>query len=135
MKKLLFTLGILFCIYGLNAQNINEFYYDNGNIKEILSFKEDKLHGKCITFSIDGNKTGQASYKNGIKHGVWKIWADNGTLLYENTFLESTVFSMEFSNYTNDSIYSVVTQNFNDGTTRTAINLLYEDLSIVLKIN
>jgi len=84
MKKLLFILVILSFMTFLKAQDkISEIYYDNGNVKEMLSFKNDKLHGKCVTFSLEGRVTATAFYKDGIKNGRWKVWSEDGVLLYD----------------------------------------------------
>ena len=77
-----FTLAV--CAQGVAKDTIINSYYENGNIKEQLSYNEkQELDGKCYTWTIEGTKTGEASYKDGVKHGVWKIWRNDGTLAYE----------------------------------------------------
>jgi antitoxin component YwqK of YwqJK toxin-antitoxin module len=85
MKKLMSLLFVLFFSFAVFAQKDTTVvkYYDNGNVQETLSFKGEKLHGKCYTWSIDGIQTGEASYEDGVKHGIWKIWREDGTLAYE----------------------------------------------------
>lgn len=85
MKKLLLCFFLVFSIsiFGQNDSLVKSFY-ENGNVKEVLSFNEDqKLDGTCLTYSLDGVQTGIASYRDGVKHGIWKIWRPNGTLAYE----------------------------------------------------
>lgn len=85
MKKLLLCLFLIFSVSVFGQKdNLVKSYYENGNIKEVLSFNEkEKLDGICLTYSADGVQTGLASYKDGIKHGEWKIWREDGTLVYE----------------------------------------------------
>lgn len=85
MKRLITLLIlVLFAASVYSQTNTDTTYYENGSKKEVLSFNDDlKLEGQCFTWTIDGVQTGLASYKNGIKHGVWKIWWPDGTLAYE----------------------------------------------------
>jgi len=85
MKKIL-IIGILFFIsLSLFSQNIKDTsYYENGAKKEILSFNNNlQLDGKCYRWNENGVLIGIASYKNGIKHGDWKIWESDGSPAYE----------------------------------------------------
>lgn len=38
------------------------YYYDNGNIKQILNFKNSKLNGKCFLWYENGNKKLEGEY-------------------------------------------------------------------------
>jgi antitoxin component YwqK of YwqJK toxin-antitoxin module len=47
------------------------YYHDNGMVKEVGFFKDDKLHDKWIRYNEDGKIKVVALYKNGMKEGKW----------------------------------------------------------------
>jgi len=85
MKKLCLFLVTVFFAFTLYCQGVTTTsHYDNGQVKEVLSFnEEEKLDGTCYAYQEDGTLIGIASYKDGVKHGEWKIWRLDGTLAYE----------------------------------------------------
>lgn len=56
------------------------FYYPNGNIKEIASYKDGKKDGTCYAFDEGGKLIAEANYKMNKKEGVWRIWDSDGNL-------------------------------------------------------
>jgi antitoxin component YwqK of YwqJK toxin-antitoxin module len=65
------------------------YYFDNGKVKEVGFFLNNKLHGEWITFNEEGKKTAVANYENGKKTGKWYVLA-NGTvkeLIYDSNKL------------------------------------------------
>lgn len=86
MKKIILFLITLLLSISVYAQKdiLVKSYYDNGNVKEVLSFNENnQLDGTCLAYSSEGIQIGLASYENGVKDGEWKIWREDGTLAYE----------------------------------------------------
>ncbi len=59
------------------------YYRNDGNVKEIRSYKDGLKDGTWITWFENGNKSGEASYAQGQKDGVWYVWDENGRLRYE----------------------------------------------------
>lgn len=53
------------------------YYYDNGAVKEVGFFKENKLHSQWITYNLKGEKITIAEYDMGIKVGKWYVITDN----------------------------------------------------------
>lgn len=53
------------------------YYHDNGMIKEVGFFKEDKLHDKWISYNEEGKIKVVALYNNGIKEGKWYMVGEN----------------------------------------------------------
>ena len=47
-------------------------FWENGQPKEIKSFKKNKVHGKYITYSDVGNIIQEGKFKKGKKVGWWK---------------------------------------------------------------
>jgi len=82
MKKLfafLFLIALLSCpvTFAQEAENM-------GKVREELSYdKQDRLHGQCLAWDAKGVLIGEANYKHGKKHGVWRIYYSNGQLAYE----------------------------------------------------
>lgn len=53
------------------------YFYDNGDIKEIGFFKNDKLEGKWVSYNNEGEITTIANYINGKKEGKWFVVAND----------------------------------------------------------
>lgn len=56
---------------------------DNGNLKEVRSFKEGKLDGTWLQYDENKNLIAIANYKDDKKHGKWIVWDSNGIKRYE----------------------------------------------------
>lgn len=55
------------------------YYHDNGEIRQIGFFKNDKPHGEWKAYDLNGDKIAQAKYNQGEKVGKWFFW-NNGVL-------------------------------------------------------
>jgi TonB family protein len=64
-----------------------KYYYDNGNIKQILNYKNSKLNGKCFKWYENGNKKLEAEY---IELGV-DIYPDLKIYQYWNSKNEQQI--------------------------------------------
>jgi len=86
MKKLFASLVLFFLVVSVSfAQGVEPkfekendlvkatYYHDNGMIKEIGFFKEDKLHDKWISYNEEGKIKVVAIYSNGLKEGKWYL--------------------------------------------------------------
>lgn len=49
------------------------YYHDNGMVKEVGFFKDDKLHDKWISYDQEGKIKVIAIYSNGKKEGKWYL--------------------------------------------------------------
>lgn len=58
-------------------------YHDNGTIRETGSFKNGVPEGTWQTFAENGQKTAELNYKNGKRHGEFRVWD-----LYTHTYTE-----------------------------------------------
>ncbi len=105
MKKII-TLFVVFIFIGIaNAQEVkpkfekqNEltkatYYYDNGSIKEVGFFKNDKLHNKWISYSKEGNITAIANYSEGKKDGKWYFLSNDS--IKEVTYKSNKIIKVE----------------------------------------
>lgn len=89
MKKLIASLVLILMIssvsYGQEIEPTFEkqndlvkatYYHDNGMIKEVGFFKDDKLHDKWVSYSKEGKIKVVAFYNNGEKDGKWYLVGD-----------------------------------------------------------
>lgn len=65
---------------------LTKIYSENGQLEEIRSFKEGKMHGKWEKWNRQQVKIAEANYNNNLKEGKWFVWDDNGTLRYDMTY-------------------------------------------------
>lgn len=56
-------------------------YYKNGNVREIIKYKDGKKHGKNIAFNADGSVAQIFYYINGKKQGQAEIFYPDGKVL------------------------------------------------------
>ncbi len=85
---------------------------DQGNLEQIITFKNGLLHGPIISYNADGsvretgnykkgiksgqwmqldekgNKVAIAFYEDGLKHGRWYFWNPNGKIAYELEYVK-----------------------------------------------
>ena len=84
MKKLLLLISVILITNVVFSQSHKKLtYYDNGNKKELLSYYDNQLNGKCIAWNEKGVMIGKVFYKNGMKDGKWFIWYNNGIPAYK----------------------------------------------------
>ena len=106
MKKIMLMLFLaLFCFTGMLAQENSPtfekegdlvkatYFHDNGMIKEVGYFKNDKLHDQWISYDEFGKITVVANYNNGIKEGKWYIVGEDS--VKEVTYVENKPIKVE----------------------------------------
>jgi antitoxin component YwqK of YwqJK toxin-antitoxin module len=100
MKQILITLFILF---GLSSfgQSVSITDWDNNNVEEYVKWSKEgykleegslidgKFHGKLTSFYADGTIRVNATFKNGIKHGVWKYYNKEGNITHRIVYQEN----------------------------------------------
>jgi len=52
------------------------YFYEDGSIKQVGFFSNDKLHGEWVSFDKKGEKTTIAQYEYGKKTGTWLVLTD-----------------------------------------------------------
>lgn len=68
------------------------YYYEDGSVSQIGTFKDNKRHGEWISYNLQGEKTAQAEYTNGEKSGKWFFW--NGNQLREVDYNNNAVVAV-----------------------------------------
>jgi len=98
----------------MNSRQLNEqgepvrlkqgewLYYDNaGLIRLKENYDADLLHGPYVTYSKNGKRIEQGSYKDGERDGMWKTWDELGTQLSEINYRNGVFNGMCKINYAN----------------------------------
>lgn len=52
-------------------------YHDNGQLAQEGYLKNNKLHGKWVKYSKEGNLLCVANYTRGKRNGTWLFWDNN----------------------------------------------------------
>ncbi len=79
-------------------------YHDNGIIKEILQYQNNKLNG--ISYSYYPNKKieREISFKNDKQDGIAKVYDENGSLILETTYKNGKIEGLNKSYYKNGNV-------------------------------
>ena len=72
--------------------------YDNGNIKNVINYKDGVLHGDQIYYYDNGKIETKTPFLNGIKHGVAEMYFDNGEIEKHYFIHDKKVSKKEFQN-------------------------------------
>ncbi len=133
MKKIFFTLFISSYLLNLNAQNVQKFYHDNGNIEVIIKSEDgslsgevyyeyfyetgelrktahnlnNKLEGEVREYYINGNISQIQNYIYGIPNGLWQSNYDNGNIQMKGLMREG-LKNGEWSVYHSNGFVAVI---------------------------
>lgn len=66
-------------------------YFPNGQIKQIVTYRNGTLEGPATTFFPSGQKEHEFSYVNGQVDGPYRTYSEVGTLLTEYSFSQGQV--------------------------------------------
>tara|TARA_Y100000592_G_scaffold52548_1_gene82965 strand:- start:6494 stop:8140 length:1647 start_codon:yes stop_codon:yes gene_type:complete len=125
------------CKDGKRADGVSTGWFSNGNLKNKINWKNNKLHGEFIdffdmdwdngndcvkekSFYIDGKREGkftsyyitgqkeiESEWKDGLIHGALKRWYRNGDLMYETEFVNGKGVDIDY--YENQKMKSLTT--------------------------
>ena len=77
-------LSIVFCVVLLSCsdkdKNVVRSYWDNGNLKSELRYKDGMLHGDCSWYFSNGKPDMKAYYNANVMEGEVLRWYENGNL-------------------------------------------------------
>lgn len=71
---------------GNRADGPSYGYYCGGQIKQIINWKDNKMHGHLIRFYPNGMITDMNYYENGLEHGYWYHLLEDGRMINEGEF-------------------------------------------------
>jgi len=128
MKNGLFYLGLIFTItFLLNAcKKVEKEYWENGQIKSSIEYKNGEKNGKTIYYFKNGSKQKEFTYENGSLEGISYQWDYSGVLLssveFSNNMMNGEAISynedgskMEILHYKNDIIEGEYTLFYPNG--------------------
>ncbi|MDP2176678.1 MAG: DUF3352 domain-containing protein [Bacteroidota bacterium] len=69
----------LFIVLNFN-QNLNNTYYENGQVKTSVEMEGKMMDGSYIEYYENGVIKVKGQYKKGVKHGTWKFYSPAGIL-------------------------------------------------------
>lgn len=83
-NKLFYILYLLLLVScGRNdsmKENVVRSYYDNGNVKSELRYKDGKLNGECMWYYQNGKPQMKINYINDTLNGETVSWYENGNM-------------------------------------------------------
>ena len=61
-------------------------YYENGQVKEEIVYREGVKHGEWHAYYEDGSYSGYRGFNNGVKDGTWIDWYTNGQKSFKRKY-------------------------------------------------
>ena len=74
------------------------YHYYGKQLKSVISYENDTIHGEVVYFDREGNKSVNYEYKEGLKTGVYEVYYNSGALRIKGT-LENNEFVGEYTEY------------------------------------
>ena len=71
---------------GQRADGESKGWHSNGQLKQVITWKNGKRHGLYTSWYKNGQKKEEKTYKDGKKEGVGTIWYKNGQIQEEVEF-------------------------------------------------
>lgn len=65
---------------GGNLEGERQSYYENGGLKELLSYSGGKKHGNYLEYYLNGQIKTSGIFSKGVKVGLWKSFYESGTI-------------------------------------------------------
>lgn len=69
------------------------YFYEDGTVKQMGFFMNNKLHGEWISYNNNGEKTTIAHYENGMKTGTWLVL--NNGIVKEVTYNKNKIIEVK----------------------------------------
>lgn len=97
----------------INGNGKKTTWYDSGEIKGELNYKEGKVVGKFISWYKSGKIKQEVNYKDGKRNGKCIEWDENGKIISELNYKEGKLSELvRTKNEDEDKI--IVTKNVNE---------------------
>lgn len=80
MNKIYFSLLFILLLSCADKDDAVKSYWDNGNLKSELRYKEGKLDGLCRWYYNNGKPEMEVIYNMNVLEGPGKRWHENGNI-------------------------------------------------------
>jgi hypothetical protein len=91
----------------VEGRTIEQFFYSNGSLAEIIFLAQNKLDGLSSSFYNNGNIKSIGLYAKGFKSGMWSYYYPNGNLNVSGSYYKSYLMV----NFVNPNSYELVNEN------------------------
>lgn len=105
-------------------KDIVKSYWDNGNLKSELRYKDGKLNGDCLWYHSNGKKKMQSHYDMNVMNGETVMWYENGNL-EARYFAKDNEYDSIFESYNVDGKL-VKQENYRGGVKHGAMRQWYD---------
>ncbi|MBO5284893.1 MAG: toxin-antitoxin system YwqK family antitoxin [Alphaproteobacteria bacterium] len=97
---------VLFCTdkNRVPVTGIAKLYYDDGQLRSKINFKDGKLDGVWEGYFRDGKLQITANFKDGEADGVWRGYSSNGQLEKEGSYKNDRLDGVEKKYYENGQL-------------------------------
>ena len=86
MKHTLLIITALMLVFGCSNDGVITEYYENGQKRSEVTYKDGKEDGKWTRWHENGQKSSEGTYKDGKQDGKWTGWYENGEKRYEGIY-------------------------------------------------
>jgi antitoxin component YwqK of YwqJK toxin-antitoxin module len=73
-------------LYAKMTDGKREYFYEDGTLKTIENYSEDRLHGLSQLFWPDGKLKRRSFFEKGVRHGRDEMWSEEGILVDEGQY-------------------------------------------------
>lgn len=98
MKKF-FGLVLFLLAFASCDDGTKKSYYDDGTLKSVLRYENEKLNGECFWYYANGKPLMHAFFKDNVKEGPFTRWHENGNLM-EDGYYKNGEFDSIYHSYT-----------------------------------
>lgn len=121
-----FILVLLLPHLFISCTEVKKSYWENGKLKSVLQYKEEKLNGECIWYFENGTISQQVEYKDNKLHGKTVRYFEDGDVYMTGNYvdnLKDSVFNYFSQNgiiivsetYRNDSLHGIMRKYHESG--------------------
>ena len=134
MNKILSMLFVVFVMASceeVKEKDVVKSYYENGNLKSELRYKDGRLNGKCVWYYSNGKPELSINYVMGTLQGESLRWHENG-YIQSRCFYKDNQYDSIFETY-NVSGKMVKMENYKDGVKHGALTQWYDNGNLFLE--
>jgi antitoxin component YwqK of YwqJK toxin-antitoxin module len=89
-------------------------FYETGELEELAFFENDRLTGVRTIFSPDGKEIIKETHVNGLYHGLYESYFDNGEIEQKGSYIKNSMSGIWEIFYPNGQLKESVTFSDNE---------------------